>query len=85
MTVLSGSDFGVQVDWDITPSANNGIAGWGVFLETRYLSDNNNRLRIYQNGADTTYIEQIYKLGVLNQVAVSNNTVTGKFRIITRF
>ena len=83
MTILSGSDFGVQVDWDITPSANNGIAGWGVFLEARYPSDNNNRLRIYQSGADTTYITQAYKAGVLdNYVAVANNTPTGKFRII---
>ncbi len=84
MTLLSGSDFDVQVDWDVSPSADNGIGGWGVFLEARHLDDDNNRLRIYQRGNDTTYIEQAYIGGVLTQTAVGNAQPSGSFRI-TRF
>ena len=80
-TIISGGDFDVQVDWDISPSANNGIGGWGVFLEARYIGDDDNRLRIYQSGANTTYIEQSYIDGSLTQTAVSNNAPSGAFRI----
>ena len=81
MSILSGSDFDVHVNWDISPSADNGIGGWGIFFEARYINDDDNRLRIYQRGNDTTYIEQAYIDGVLTQTAVGNSQPSGSFRI----
>jgi hypothetical protein len=81
-TIVSGGDFDVQMSWDISPSANNGIGGWGVFFEARHVGDDDNKLQIYQSGADTTYIERVYISGdPLLQTAVGNNSPSGAFRI----
>jgi hypothetical protein len=57
------------------------IGGWGSF-EARHVGDDDNKLQIYQSGADTTYIERVYISGdPLLQTAVGNNSPSGAFRI----
>jgi hypothetical protein len=81
-TIVSGGDFDVQMEWDISPSANNGIGGWGVFFEARHVGDDDNKLQIYQSGADTTYIERVYISGdPLLQTAVGNNSPSGALEL----
>jgi hypothetical protein len=87
-TIASGSDFDGEVEWFIPSAGNPNLdnpaseaGGWIVALEARYLDDDDNRLRIYIQGHNTTYVEQAYVDGSLTQTAVGTVQTSGGFRI----
>jgi hypothetical protein len=66
--VNAGSDFDVEVGWELPSERNPNVenpsvsaSGWILALEAREIDNDDNRLRMYIQGHNTRYVEQAYK------------------------